>query len=433
MGGTSSKPIDKNYVLKISPIPPPPPLSPKRSTSDSNKRSRKTLAGTSAIDSLDSTSRQQRSRKTIAGTSAITTSIDNDNNNNNANLLESTVKGIKIKTSLKCNWIIKRAPKSFSTNVITNKNIKLESIIGKGLMATVAMAKLEDKNIYFALKKLSIPEIDKHKDHKHVKHELEILTKLNSPFCIKYFGNTFDQDSLYFILELAAGGELFRRLSRKQSFAKDAARFYAIEIFAAIEHVQSLGYVFRDLKPENVMLDEYGHCKLIDFGFSTKPDADGKMKTICGTPAYLSPEQLNRKFTDGYTKIVDFWSLGVLIYELHTGTTPFARSVKDNHFEIYLRVLNGRIKYPKGMDSSTKDIVSKLLHPDKNKRLTDPNDIKKESFFDIDWTAVYDCRLVPPFVPKIQKIGEDRHFYKYPKESFTIKEKPGYCAFEGFN
>ncbi len=460
MGGVSSKPMDRDYVLKIAPISPPPPLSPKKSTPDSKLRSRKTLAVTSNTDSLITTSKQQRNRKTLAGSSAMITNTNittdslssskrkNATNNNklseindsavyknntcNENLLESTIKGIKIKTSLKCDWILKKAPSGFATNILSNKSIKLERVIGRGLMATVAIAKLENKNIYFALKKLSISEIDKYKDHRHVKHELEILTKLNSPFCIKYFGKTYDQDSLYFILELAAGGELFRRLSRKQSFGKDAARFYAIEIFAAIEHVQELGYVFRDLKPENVMLDEYGHCKLIDFGFVTKPDVSGMMKTICGTPAYLSPEQLNRKFTDGYTKIVDFWSLGVLIYELHTGSTPFARSIKDNHFEIYLRVLKGRIKYPRGMDSSTRDIVSKLLHPDKNKRLIDPNDIKRESFFDIDWLAVYDRRLIPPFIPKFQTIGDDRHFDKYPGESFTIKEKPTCCAFEGF-
>jgi serine/threonine protein kinase len=92
------------------------------------------------------------------------------------------------------------------------------------------------------------------------------------------------------------------------------------EILSALSHIQSLGYVYRDLKPENVMVDEEGHCKLVDFGFVTTPDENGMMRTMCGTSAYLSPEQLDRKFFGGYTKICDWWSCGVFLYELRTGT-----------------------------------------------------------------------------------------------------------------
>ena len=88
----------------------------------------------------------------------------------------------------------------------------------------------------------------------------------------------------------------------------------------ALEHVQELGFVYRDLKPENIILDEEGHCKLVDFGFSTPcANNETKLHTLCGTPAYLSPEQLDGKFTNGYTRVVDWWSYGVLVYELLTG------------------------------------------------------------------------------------------------------------------
>ena len=156
--------------------------------------------------------------------------------------------------------------------------------------------------------------------------------QVTSSFCIRLFGCYQDNANVYFAMEIAAGGELFRRLSKKCYFQPDTAKFYATEIFSAIEHVQNLGYVYRDLKPENVMLDEEGHCKLVDFGFAVRPDEDGILlkyssfyivyhllhtgliHTICGTPAYLTPEQLNGKFTNGYTNICDFWSFGIFLY-----------------------------------------------------------------------------------------------------------------------
>ena len=185
---------------------------------------------------------------------------------------------------------------------------------------------------------------------------------LKSHFCIKLFGTFQDSHNIYFALELAAGGELFRRLSKKESFKPPVAKFYATEIFSALEHVQSLGYVYRDLKPENVMLDEDGHCKLVDFGFAVQPDNAGMIHTVCGTPAYLSPEQLNGKFTNGYQKIVDWWSFGVFLFELLTGKTPFCKNNKETPYEIYLRILKVKISFPSFFDQQSKDLISRYVH-----------------------------------------------------------------------
>lgn len=126
-----------------------------------------------------------------------------------------------------------------------------------------------------------------------------------------------------------------------------------------------------------------------------------KLKYEIGTPAYLSPEQLNGKFTNGYTSIVDWWSFGILLYELLTGTTPFCKSYSESSYEIYLRILENNISFPYGFDSITKDLVTQLCHADLKKRLIDPNLMKASKYWEIPWEHVYNKRLIPPHIPRI--------------------------------
>ena len=152
----------------------------------------------------------------------------------------------------------------------------------------------------------------------------------------------------------------------------------------------------------------------MDFGFTTKPDNQGLIHTICGTPAYLSPEQLNGKFTNGYTKIVDWWSLGVLIYELLTGKTPFCKSNRESSYEIYLRILRTSISFPRTFDPASKELVQSLCHADLSKRMSDPEIIKSNAYFEVPWAAVQARKLVPPFVPRIkEELDRDHYFDTY--------------------
>jgi serine/threonine protein kinase len=289
-------------------------------------------------------------------------------------------------------------------------------------MGTVRIAKNKNGK-YLVFKAVRKDYVNKHNDHRHIQNERDILRTLNCSFCVKMFGTFQDRTNVYYALEFCPGGELFQRLGRKHQFPPDEAKFYISEIFVALEHVQELGYVYRDLKPENVILDEEGHCKLVDFGFSS-PCADNttKLHTLCGTPAYLSPEQLDGKFTNGYTRVVDWWSFGVLIFELLTGKTPFCRSNKESHYEIFLRILNKRISFPWGFDPVSKDIVSKLCHAQLDKRLCGAPDIKQHAYFTMPWADVANRRLVPPFVPRIKEEGDIHYFKSYaapsqPKDS----------------
>lgn len=317
----------------------------------------------------------------------------------------------EFQVSARVPWIVKGG--RFDSKTAQSK-LELRNVLGAGLMGTVRLAEMTDmKGNFVAVKNIRKDYIIRHNDFRHVDNERQCLYEcVACPFCIRLFGTFQDHDNIYFIMEYAAGGELFRKLSKKSSFSLAQTKFYACEIFLALFHVQSLGYVYRDLKPENIMLDEYGHCKLVDFGFCIQPDAlTGKCTTNVGTPAYLSPEQLNGKFTGGYTKIVDWWSFGVLLYELLTGSTPFCKDNKESAYEIYLRVLKGSIKYPRKFDSHTRDLISSLLNHDLQSRLVDPLSIKAHGFFSgINWEDINARRIVPPFVPKIAEPGDSSHF-----------------------
>ena len=137
------------------------------------------------------------------------------------------------------------------------------------------------------------------------------------------------------------------------------------------------------------MLDEEGHCKLIDFGFAAKPDKEGLLHTNVGTPAYLSPEQLNHKKTGGYRMYIDWWAFGCIMFEFMTGATPFCKSFKESSYEIYLKVLKGKINFPGYFDKDAKDLVRQLTTADVDARIKDPEPIKNHQWFSgVDWARV---------------------------------------------
>lgn len=314
--------------------------------------------------------------------------------------------------------------------------IEMERVIGTGLMGTVRLAKLKDKG-YIAMKGIRKDYIVKHRGQEHAENERKVMLLLSSPFCIKLFGTFQDGPNIYFAMELAVGGELFNRLAGgvgRYGLQAQECKFYLSEIFCALEHIQDCGYAYRDLKPENVMLDEDGHCKLVDFGFASKPDENGILKTLCGTPAYISPEQLNGKFTNGYSKVCDWWSLGIILYELMTSKTPFCKNDSETSYEIYLRILKTKMSFPRSWkDSQAKELVQALCHGSMDKRLIDPKVIKINPYFTIPWESVLGLKMVPPFVPKIKgEAHRDHYFRKLSDRSIDPADTHGRLDLEGF-
>lgn len=328
-------------------------------------------------------------------------------------------------------WIAKDMILGPGTNI---KKFELSRVIGMGLMGTVRLAKHRKDGSWCVIKAIRKDYVTRHNDGRHVQNERNILMDLDHPFIVELFGTFQDPKRIYFVMEFVAGGELFSRLRKKEAFSPSVAKFYLAEILLTLQYIHDSGYAYRDLKPENILLDEEGHCKVVDFGFSRACGTSDMMKTNVGTPAYLSPEQLNGKFTNGYGRLVDWWSFGIITYELMTGKTPFCRSNKESSYAIYTRVLKGKISFPSKFDKTGRDMVRKLLTADVSKRLVDPVDIRKHTFLEgINFDAVFERRAIPPHKPTIGEAGDCHYFDEYPDLPDTENKSPvDESLFSGF-
>ena len=216
------------------------------------------------------------------------------------------------------------------------------------------------------------------------------------------------------LLEYAIGGELFSYLRKAGRFSLADTKFYACEIVLAIEYLHSHNIVYRDLKPENLLLDARGHIKITDFGFSKI--VHDRTWTVCGTPEYLAPEIIQNS---GHGKAVDWWALGVLIFEMLAGYPPF---YDENHFGVYEKIISGKIVFPSHFDPCSKDLIRKLLTVDKSKRLGNLKngalDVKEHSFFyGVDWNAFLNRTVPAPFVPSFEHPGDTSNFEVYDEVS----------------
>ncbi|XP_058570320.1 cAMP-dependent protein kinase catalytic subunit PRKX [Neofelis nebulosa] len=288
--------------------------------------------------------------------------------------------------------------------------------VGTGTFGRVQLVKEKTAKHFFALKVMSIPDVIRLKQEQHVHNEKSVLKEVSHPFLVKLFWTCHDERFLYMLMEFVPGGELFSYLRKRGRFSSSTGLFYSAEIVCAIEYLHSKEIVYRDLKPENILLDRDGHIKLTDFGFAKK--LVDKTWTLCGTPEYLAPEVIQSK---GHGRAVDWWALGILIFEMHSGFPPF---FDDNPFGIYQKILAGKIDFPRHLDFSVKDLIKKLLVVDRTRRLGNmkngAEDVKRHRWFrTVDWEAVPQRKLKPPIVPKLCGEGDTSNFEAYPDNDWN--------------
>ncbi|CAG7785465.1 unnamed protein product [Allacma fusca] len=310
-------------------------------------------------------------------------------------------------------------PNNNKYDSLTLDDFEILKTIGTGTFGRVALIREKDTGDYAALKIMALTDVIRLKQVDHVKNEKSILQQVRHPFIVNMKWHHKDEFNIYMLFDYVCGGELFSYLRSAGHFSSSTSSFYAAEIVSALEYLHAKHIVYRDLKPENLLLDKEGHLKITDFGFAKK--LSDRTWTLCGTPEYLAPEIIQSK---GHNKAVDWWALGVLIYEMNCGFPPF---FDDNAFSTYEKILSGKIDWPKNIDAVAKDLVKKLLALDRTKRLGNmkngADDVKGHRWFkDYDWEEVYHRRLQPPILPKVSFDGDTHNFDEYPEqESYRIK------------
>ncbi|RDW86422.1 AGC family serine/threonine-protein kinase [Aspergillus mulundensis] len=277
--------------------------------------------------------------------------------------------------------------------------------LGKGSFGTVLLVRHALTGKLYAQKQFKKASITVHKKLvEQTKTERTILESVNRhPFVVKLFYAFQDHERLYLVLEYAQGGELFTHLAMERMFDEDAAAFYMAEMVLALEHLhQNVGVIYRDLKPENCLLDHEGHLLLTDFGLSKiAVDDDDRCNSSLGTIEYMAPEVIQGK---PYGKACDWWSLGALGYDLLTGSPPFKA---NNHAKLQEKILKQKLVLPYYLGPDAKDLLTRLLRKEPSKRLgyhmpKDLQTIKSHRFFrKINWRALERRALTPPIIPVV--------------------------------
>lgn len=288
------------------------------------------------------------------------------------------------------------------TNSISYDSFTIRSLVGSGAYGKVRQVVKKDSKEIFAMKTLRKKHIINANCVENTMSEKDILRKVKHPFVVRLHYAFQTPEKLYLIMDFVNGGHLLHHLRRETMFNEKQARFYIAEVILAIEHLHSLDIIHRDLKPENVLLSAQGHCVLTDFGFAKENVVDpDSCSSFCGTLEYMAPEVIKK---NRYGKAADWWSVGILLYDMLCGQPPFRHA---NDAQLYERILVGKLVIPKYFTNQCESLVRGLLQRDIKKRFT-VEKIKSHPFFKtINWTQLGNLEISPPFMPDVKKGAMD--------------------------
>jgi len=276
----------------------------------------------------------------------------------------------------------------------------------------------------YALKAVNKEYLQKTRTGPLLKREVTVLAQLESPFVMHLVKTFRDARKYYMLTEPLLGGELFTHLSDCVTFTEARTRFYISSVLLALQHMHGQGVVYRDLKLENLMLDRNGYLKVIDFGFAKKLHKNEWTYTLCGTPDYLAPEVLKGT---GHSFGVDFWSLGVLIYEMIFGCPPFTA---NNDAAICKNILSANLSFEGNISKDAKDLIRRLLNRDSRGRLgcgkAGIKEIFKHPWFSkVNWAELEKGKAPVPFVPEVRDDTDVSNFEEVgPEDMHTEHSEP---------
>lgn len=310
-----------------------------------------------------------------------------------------------------------RAKKKEQYEGIEMADLEIMRTLGTGTFGRVKLVHHPKLKKAFALKQLQKAAIVAYRQQTNVISEKTIMEQADHPFILRLHKTFKDRDCLYMLMEFVQGGELFTLLHIRGGKLTDKdARFYAACVQDALEYLHERDIVYRDLKPENLLIDDEGYIRVVDFGFSKKITT--RSFTLCGTPEYLAPELVLGK---GHNKAVDIWALGVLIYEMISGTSPFADHVNGDHMVICKKIVRNKVEYPRRFGEKAKDLVARLLVREPHLRIGclsgGHQDIKDHQWMkSMDFGQLIRKRIKAPWAPEIKDYLDTNAFEAFDED-----------------
>lgn len=294
------------------------------------------------------------------------------------------------------------------------KDLEILRTLGTGTFGRVKLVRHKNNDQVYALKIMQKAQVVSFKQTVNVLNEKNLLSMCDHPFILKLHQAFKDKQNLYLLMEMVQGGELFGYLHcserEKEYIPEDDARFFTSNVLLALEYLHERDIVYRDLKPENLLIGHDGYIKVADFGFAKL--VPNRTYTLCGTPEYLAPELVLGK---GHNKGVDYWALGVLIYEMVVGHSPFAASCANDQMQICRNIVNGNLYFPNWVSSDCKKLIQKFLTNDTSKRLGTTHGgaraIKNQPWFSsLNWDDIIAKKIQPPWIPTISDPMDTSNF-----------------------
>ncbi|KAM9326107.1 cGMP-dependent protein kinase 1 isoform 2-T2 [Gastrophryne carolinensis] len=291
--------------------------------------------------------------------------------------------------------------------------------LGVGGFGRVELVQLKsEESKTFAMKILKKRHIVDTRQQEHIRSEKQIMQSAHSDFIVRLYRTFKDSKYLYMLMEACLGGELWTILRDRGSFDDSTTRFYTACVVEAFAYLHSKGIIYRDLKPENLILDHRGYAKLVDFGFAKKIGFGKKTWTFCGTPEYVAPEIILNK---GHDISADYWSLGILMYELLTGSPPFSGPDPMKTYNIILRGID-MIEFPKKITKNAANLIKKLCRDNPSERLGNlkngVKDIQKHKWFEgFNWEGLRKGTLTPPIIPSVASPTDTSNFDSFPEDN----------------
>lgn len=297
--------------------------------------------------------------------------------------------------------------------------------LGTGSFGRVRLVRHVRTGHFYAMKCLKKAMLLEHEQQDRLYWEKDIVATLEHPFVVQFYRTFQDRVYVYFLFEFAGGGEIFRLICEHGRLQARVVKFYAAETLLVLKYFAALNVVYRDIKPENLLLSADGHVKFTDFGFAAVLPPGQKSTAFLASAEYIAPEMILGK---GYDGAVDMWSFGVLLYELLVGMPPFVGALTDISYNIF----NSEVDFPVRIDADAKDLISQLLVLEPARRLTPDQAMQHRWFAGVNWHMVYLRMYPPPYVPPVKSRGDASQFNAY-KEAEPSELEEVAVDFEEFD